>query len=103
MENPKIEELLTIDLLLSILKNNGISTFDELIDLVADRVAKKLNETPKQESEFYTSKEICKIYRISSTTLERMIRSGLKFESKGAKTKRLFTKKDFENFKNKKR
>lgn len=47
-----------------------------------------------------TSKEICQHYKISSSTLERYIRNGLKFKNSGKKSKRLFTKNDFNNFLN---
>lgn len=48
-----------------------------------------------------TSKETCNHYNISSSTLERYVRSGLKFKNTGKKTKRIFTKNEFENFLNK--
>ena len=52
-----------------------------------------------------TSKEICNYYKISSSTLERYTRQGLKFQRKKKNCKRFFTKREFNNFinQNKKR
>lgn len=109
MENLHNNELLLKDLLNSVAKLKGIFELDEinsaneLIDRIAERVFEMQNEATNKESEFYTSKQICTIYKISSTTLERWIRSGLQYQSAGAKSKRLFTKKNVEIFKTKKR
>jgi hypothetical protein len=41
---------------------------------------------------FYTSKEVCKIYKISASTLNRYVNNGLQYQSGGYKCKRLFNK-----------
>lgn len=49
-----------------------------------------------------TSKEACSYYKISASTLERYVRKGLKYSNSGKGTKRLFTKKQIENYLKKK-
>lgn len=49
-----------------------------------------------------TSKEVCVHYKISASTLERYVRKGLKYSNSGKGTKRLFTKKQIEQFKKQK-
>lgn len=62
----------------------------------------KLKEELIQENEitneYLTAKDVCKIFKISSTTLERYVRSGLKYSSSGKGCKRLFNKTDVKNF-----
>lgn len=111
MESFKNEDLLAKDLLHSRRNNllfkllgfEDINSADEFIDQVAKRMIEIQNESSKNANEFYTSKEICIIYKISLATLERWIRKGLKYESTGAKSKRLFTRKNIDLYKTKKR
>lgn len=90
-------------LLTSIIKelfgNQQIYSSDDFFDNIVDRVIDRLESKKQSESKFYTSKEICKKYRISPATLERRIRKGLEYESSGKKTKRLFTIEAMEKFK----
>src|SRR5690554_4574300 len=62
----------------------------------------KLKEELIQENEitneYLTAKDVCKVFKISSTTLERYVRSGLKYSSSGKGCKRLFNKTDVRNF-----
>ena len=111
MESLKKDELLTEKLINSIskllskvlIRLDGFISGNELIDRIADKVFEMQNEVRIKESEFHTSKQICNIYMISPATLERWIRRGLKYESTGAKSKRVFTRKNMELFKTKKR
>ena len=45
-----------------------------------------------------TSHEICEYFKIHPSTLERQIRQGLQFSSKGKNCKRLFTKRKYLRF-----
>lgn len=96
MENFKADEKVLEYILLS-RKEKIEELKDEIINEVVNRI-KELNQDELQ----FTSKQICKIYNISTSTLERYVRSGLKFKNSGKRTKRLFTKDDFEKFLNKK-
>lgn len=62
----------------------------------------KLKEELIQENEitneYLTAKDVCKIFHISSSTLERHVRNGLKYSSNGKGCKRLFNKIDIKNF-----
>ena len=56
-----------------------------------------ITPTPNDElDKIMTSKEVCVYYQISSSTLERYIRKGLKFHSSGNRTKRIFKKSEVE-------
>jgi hypothetical protein len=83
-----------LEQLLLLRKEELIELKEEIICEVINRISK----LPKEEEEQHTSKQICTIYNISSSTLERHVRNGLKFRNTGKKTKRLFTKAEFENY-----
>ncbi|MFE3849207.1 helix-turn-helix domain-containing protein [Flavobacterium sp. LB3P45] len=77
-----------------------LSRKEELLELKEEIICEVINRISKlpKDEEQHTSKQICTIYNISSSTLERFVRSGLKFRNTGKKTKRLFTKAEFENY-----
>lgn len=77
-----------------------LSRKEELLDFKEEIICEVINRisTIPRDEEQYTSKQICTIYNISSSTLERHVRCGLKFKNTGKKTKRIFTKIEFENY-----
>jgi hypothetical protein len=70
---------------------------EKLKEQIIEEILSKIPNLNKEESQF-TSKQICTIYKISTSTLERYVRNGLKFRNTGKNTKRLFTKDEFENY-----
>lgn len=77
-----------------------LSRKEELLELKEEIICEVINRISKipRDEEQHTSKQICTIYNISSSTLERYVRNGLKFRNTGKKTKRLFTKVEYENY-----
>jgi len=78
-------------------------TTEELDEIFKEKLKSNNPICKENDCEVYTSKEICYKYNISSSTLERWIRKGLKYKSTGKKTKRIFTDKDVEFFLTKRR
>ena len=106
MSNTKIDKIIEKDLLLS-LDNGKLKLICKILKQFSKsdlKFALKNLEAKKDslssEEVFYTSKEICGIFKISPSTLERNIRKGLKCYNNGTKTKRLFTITDYKKFKN---
>lgn len=50
------------------------------------------------EDEYLTKKEVCTIYKLSGTTLERYVQKGLAYTSKQSGCTRKFKKSDVESF-----
>jgi hypothetical protein len=69
----------------------------ELKEQIVAEAIERISNVNQEEIQ-YTSKQICTAYNISSSTLERYVRNGLKFKNTGKKTKRIFTKNEFENY-----
>ena len=62
---------------------------------IINELLERLAILEHQETNF-TAREVCELYKISASTLERHVRKGLKFKSSGAKTKRIFSKSEVE-------
>ena len=58
----------------------------------------ELLEMFNYDDEYFTKKEVCSIYKISETTLERYVRNGLEYSSKSIGCSRKFKKSNVENF-----
>lgn len=79
--------------------------YHQLLIVIKDEIKQELEQkfgtsevNADDLSKPMTSKEVCAYYKISPSTLERYVRNGLKHRSSGKNTKRLFTKKEFENY-----
>ena len=105
MSNILLEDLLSslslskikLIVILSILNKSD----EEIEELLKNNF--KENNKEEKNNGYYTSKEICEIFKISSSTLDRWILKGLVCKCNGRKTKRLFTVNDVNDFINKKK
>ncbi len=85
----------------SLLKLLILAVEQEMETKIEEKFLKLKEELIKENeitNEYLTAKDVCKVFKISSTTLERYARSGLKYSSSGKGCKRLFNKTDVKNF-----
>jgi|SRR5690606_12439232 len=92
MTKIKTESLLKL-FLLSVEQEIQVKIEEKFLQLKEELIREK-----EITNEYLTAKDVCKIFKISSTTLERYVRSGLKYSSSGKGCKRLFNKTDVKNF-----
>ena len=74
----------------------------ELKKFISETIKTEIQNELKQvklTNELLTVEEVCKIYRVSKSSIERYVRDGLKFSSTAKGCKRLFKKTDVENYK----
>ena len=75
----------------------------ELVQFMKNEIKKQVQDEIKKSNvpndEFLTANQVCEIFKISLSTLERYVRDGLKFSSKAKGCKRLFKRSEVETFK----
>lgn len=66
---------------------------------IKKQVAKEIKKVKLGNDELLTATQVRETFKISQSTLERYVRSGLKFSSNAKGCKRLFKRSDVETFK----
>ncbi|UOX32373.1 helix-turn-helix domain-containing protein [Flavobacterium sediminilitoris] len=88
----KVEMAISI-LAIAIQKQN-----EEFLKLEIQKLREELIKELNLKKEYLTKNEVCQIYKISPTTLERYIRDGLKVYSTGKYTSRKFLKAELDDY-----
>jgi len=68
------------------------------IDLIVEEKFFELQQNDLSSKLLLTAEEVCDKYNVSKSSLERYVRDGLKFSSRGKGFKRMFEIKDLESF-----
>lgn len=87
-----------VEMAISILAKAIQKQNEEFLKLEIQKLREELFKEFNLKKEYLTKKEVCQIYKICPTTLERYIRDGLKVYSTGKYTSRKFLKAELDDY-----